>query len=319
VNDRERQLERFRPTLKERVHTILTALHTGDLTSEETIRHEMHTLKGETRMLGLDDQSELAHAVEEGLARLFGDHGDPDEGLRASLTEALHVLSASLDESPQHVEDLGRFAISLRASNNTPFATTVGEATIEPGLRDAPESIDRKHPDSQARWIQVEATAVERLCSRIAELSTAYAGLSARAARGSSTLVPIGRNGVPEVQDELAQCRTLLDECTEAAWALRLTPVEPTLRMLGHHAERLARDAGNGVTVTVDGAGVFLEMDVLAQLWESLLHLVQNAIAHGLTAPASGARGPLRFVVEHVKPPKYEQPGRHVAEPGCVV
>src|SRR5207253_3777234 len=81
----------------------------------------------------------------------------------------------------------------------------------------------------------------------------------------------------------------LLDDVSSAAWALRLVPIEPALQELVHHARDLARQLGKKLRVVVRGAGAQVERTVLDELAEPLLHLVRNAVDHGIER--AGERG----------------------------
>src|SRR6185295_18039718 len=64
------------------------------------------------------------------------------------------------------------------------------------------------------------------------------------------------------------------------------------LRELAEHARRLAEQLEKSVQLEIHATGVELERDVLDQLGEPLLHLIQNAIDHGLERPAERAPKP---------------------------
>jgi two-component system, chemotaxis family, sensor kinase CheA len=67
-----------------------------------------------------------------------------------------------------------------------------------------------------------------------------------------------------------------------AAWALRLAPVHPTLAELGEHALELARDHGKQLRVRIDDGGALVERRLLDEVHEPLLHIVRNAVDHGI-------------------------------------
>src|SRR5262249_15988888 len=133
---------------------------------------------------------------------------------------------------------------------------------------------------------------------RMTELSSAYSELQAHAVRvfGADAFAGHRERFLPLVE-ELERCKSSLDECTVNAWSLRLVAVEPTLVELGRHAASIARSTGKPLAVRIDAVGVQLESDVLDQLWDSLLHLVQNAVEHGVERPGERADKPERATV----------------------
>ena len=101
MNDsREKLLGRFRAILLTRVREVRTAL--SDVTAEgaeDKLKRELHTFKGEARMLGLIPQSEMAHALEERLPLVVGAGGAGAEAMLERMTVAIDVVARSLEES----------------------------------------------------------------------------------------------------------------------------------------------------------------------------------------------------------------------------
>jgi chemotaxis protein histidine kinase CheA/CheY-like chemotaxis protein len=150
----------------------------------------------------------------------------------------------------------------------------------------------------------VDAALIDLLCERVAELKAAFGQLETNADLLLDKQVQ--RDASAKLGDGFERCRSLLDEATATAWTLRLVPIEPMLEELARHARASAAKQQKMVEVQVAASGVQLERDVADQLWESLLHLVQNAVDHGLEAPDQRADKPpvarLRLSAESVGP-----------------
>ena len=82
---------------------------------------------------------------------------------------------------------------------------------------------------------------------------------------------------------------------TVRSW--RLAPVRPILERLAHHARRIADGRGKPVDVVVDTDSARVDVHATAELWNSLVHVVRNAIDHGVDDPADrvAAGKPARF------------------------
>jgi chemosensory pili system protein ChpA (sensor histidine kinase/response regulator) len=72
--------------------------------------------------------------------------------------------------------------------------------------------------------------------------------------------------------------RSLRSEVTRA----RMVPVGRLFARFPRQVREAARGAGKAVTLTVSGTAVEIDSAIIEQLADPLLHLVQNAIAHGL-------------------------------------
>jgi chemotaxis protein histidine kinase CheA len=278
TDPREALLARFRAGLVERVRATQRLVDAFQATSDpESLRQalgELHTLKGESRMLGLSELSELAHALETELGTTQ----------RCSLALGAFdaMLSALMDTGPSD----GLQTALRRLQPGTSLAPSVlpPDAAAEAAPRSVPEGSRAKERKRNGRYVQVDAAQIDLLCERVAELTAAFGKLETHAGTiwGKDT-----RRSAAGAQlgDGFERCRSLLDEATSTAWTLRLVPIEPMLEELARSARVAADHQHKLVELDVAAGGVQLERDVADQLWDSLLHLVQNAIDHGIEAP----------------------------------
>jgi two-component system chemotaxis sensor kinase CheA len=86
--------------------------------------------------------------------------------------------------------------------------------------------------------------------------------------------------------DELDQLARVVRELRRHALDIRITPVRRVLERLPRVAQDLARELGKRVRVEIHGDEVEVDRAVLDHLDDSLLHLVRNAIDHGLETEA---------------------------------
>lgn len=273
---REALLARFRAGLIQRVRTTQRLVEAFQTTRDpESLRHglgELHTLKGESRMLGLAELAELAHALETelGTAQRFSlalgafdamvqhlNAAEGDTGVRA----ALRRLQTGAETSPSSV---------------APGAPV--DVTAEP--RVATDEIGNGEQRRSKRLMQVDASLIDALCEGVAELSTAFGQLETSADEALER--QLGRGDNDELTDGFERCRSLLDEASATAWTLRLMPIEPMLAELTRHARQAAERQGKLLETHAVAGGVQLERDVAEQLWDALLHLVQNSVDHGI-------------------------------------
>lgn len=76
------------------------------------------------------------------------------------------------------------------------------------------------------------------------------------------------------------------------ARALRRLPMNSICRTMPHLAEQAANLIGKQVRVQIDGGDVPIEAEIAIEMRAILVHLVRNAVAHGIEAPATRrARG----------------------------
>lgn len=86
------------------------------------------------------------------------------------------------------------------------------------------------------------------------------------------------RNLAADHHELNAQLQALLDEVKRA----RLAPVRPLLEELEMAARRIARQLNKRVRITVEGTELELDRSIMEALKDPLIHLVRNALDHGL-------------------------------------
>jgi two-component system chemotaxis sensor kinase CheA len=246
-----------------------------------------HTLKGASRVVKLGEIAERAHAIE-GILAPYRATPSP---LAAAHAERLLAL---LDEIGSRVAAIDVAADDGKRPPAAP-AAVVAEAPFETVRVELEEMDDLLEAVSetavQVRGVQGETARLERsqqLADLLVEhLNPRRAGASAARAHGFAvelreSLARAGRSltaGIERAAGELVQVR-------EAANRLRLLPAESIFPQL----ERAARDAARATGRTFDfharGGSVRLDAHVLAALRDALLHVVRNAVAHGIELPA---------------------------------
>lgn len=360
-------LQRFRASAVARLRRMaqqLTAYARGESSDSPLleIARELHTLKGESRMLGLRAVSSIVHGAETMLeqAGALGSEQSrqPYEHLAQALDKTAHVLQddpGSNDayqvalEPAQNELRLAEEALASAASSpakmtpppsstslrpaqakaQLPSAASVPSSSasvipVSEGGSDRAKAEDAVQPpeasdsvaQKQDRWIQVKADRIDALCGTIAELSAGVRTLRTHARRivqsGARPIAQIyatqpNTQGSGEFASELpmttaprlssvdADARSLLEEferlqtqlegIESAAWALRLVQIEPSLHDLARHAKDLAQASQKRVRVIVQAGSVEIERPILDAVWQPLLHILRNAIDHGIEPP----------------------------------
>ncbi len=172
---------------------------------------------------------------------------DPSAGARMAL-----VVLTDLDPT-----DLGtRFEALGR----------VRRFTLEPVARPAPLADLRPTP---AHYVRVRADLLDALMQSAVELTLAQGSLAASVAD-------------PETARLAERCRRVLAAHHETLMELRLVPFETVAHRLTVGVQDLAKRLGKTVQFTIAGREVRLDRSVLDALVEPLLHVVRNALDHGV-------------------------------------
>lgn len=335
-SSREALQGRFRASLLKRIDDITSMLELLELMPNEPdakrqVLGELHTLKGEARMLGALALADLTHALEESIGgqealdfRAFdGALRAMDSALRQDVLEqsdttlrrAHRLLVGHPTSPPPAVANDVTSSSHPPASSRPPReASELGEPAMPPVPGAAEPSLDARQETAahrpvpagvdEQRWVSVEASTVDDLCDRVTALAEGLGRLQRQML--SELDKPRSELGRATIVDSFLEYRQLLEACVDVTWGLRLVRIAPMLARLEQHAKLLAQRAQLPLNVRVRASGVQLERDVVDLVWDSLVHLVRNAIAHGIEAPEErGGKprvGTLELIAESVGP-----------------
>ncbi|HLV65167.1 MAG TPA: ATP-binding protein [Polyangiaceae bacterium] len=130
---------------------------------------------------------------------------------------------------------------------------------------------------------------LEELAERWAVLSGQIAALGA----GRAAMIELTETEYEALVAEVLRLEARDDALLRRVLSLRHEPVETSFRRLGEQATTLARRLHKGeLRVEIDGGGVRLEPKLWSPFFSELVHLVRNAVDHGLEpAEARAALG----------------------------
>src|SRR2546428_7643788 len=116
----------------------------------------------------------------------------------------------------------------------------------------------------------------------IGELDTAWGRLNELASRW------VGQD--PAIDDFAIQVSRLSADLQSEIIHARMTPVWQVFDRFPRLVRDLARELGKQVTFRVEGKEIELDRAMLDELGDPLLHLLRNAVDHGIEAPAERRR-----------------------------
>lgn len=263
-------MEIFRDEARERLDRIvetLLALESGRAPADavDSLFRDTHTIKGAAGMVGMVEIGELAHAMEDVLAT-----ARETGSFRAELTQPLLHAADALRE---HVEGRGApvatFVDELSAGVPEP-----GPATTEPDPEPAAPSTTR----TARRSIRVPAEKIDTLLDLVGETVLHRRRLEHVLENGSGRAQSL-------VSDELDVGERLLDGLKDAAVGMRTLPLSSIVGSLPRAVRDLAIETGKEVELVIHGADTELDRVILEGLSDLLVHILRNAVAHGIELP----------------------------------
>jgi two-component system, chemotaxis family, sensor kinase CheA len=155
-------------------------------------------------------------------------------------------------------------------------------------------------PTEAARTVRVRTELLDDFLEMAGELLLATARLR-----------DIGRHfpehGRPVLEEGVDRLHALVKDLHGKVMGARMTPVAVVTDQLPRAARDLARKRGKDVEVTVTGAEIEIDRAILDAIAEPLLHVLRNAVDHGIEAPEARwsagkpRRGQLRISVRRTR------------------
>lgn len=244
----------------------------GDGELVATVFRVVHTLKGNAASLGYEALVRYSHALEDLLDRLRAGTVPITSGLVTILlrsTDALRDLLSRVDSGHEEATAAQQELLDWLARESS----RAGGAANLHGPAAGPGGVAafREH------WgLRV---AVDRL-DRMLDLTGEGAIARARLGRMVALLTP-----PTEVLEALQEVDRLAIDLQELVMKARLVPLRATLRPFVRTVRDLAAAVGKQARVTIAGEEVEVDTSVVEHVRDPLMHMVRNAVDHGLEPP----------------------------------
>lgn len=312
-------IQKFLSTAGERLtefgQLLSTLRHTDDVDGVvKRLARDLHTYKGESRLLGLDEIERITHAAE---GVLFSHHragqldNDSEQLLFESIDQIFVCVQARLEDQSPPLADVEALVQRLRAAAERPAAA---ETPSEP--RRAPEPSSGAGPEKRARGtLQLDLERLDTITDLVSNVSGAIARNRKLLNALNETMREL-RECLAEADDALAREEAIapregvdsvvldrvqrltdvlrefrehhvgleLDfgELSDAVRASRLQPLRTIFVSYAPFARTVARREGKEIEVALEGDDLGVDQQVLDRIAEPCLHLLRNAIVHGI-------------------------------------
>lgn len=281
----------------------------------EALQRDAHTLKGNAGIFGFDSIAHLAHAFEDALAAVkagIRNRQPVEKDSIGVLLKAVDAIRSGLPEArpgDQMSPAQQALAVELRTlgafgspapreapGNQKPRERSRGRRVTDK-LRDIgvplpPEADRRRSSEREAAGdesraarptLRIEVARVDSLVELASELSVS---------RGRIENLLSSASLSDNARDVLEEAAPLLGQLSDLAMRMRLVPLGPILASHRRTARDAAQTLGKEVVLQITGEEVEIDLALVDRVSEALLHLVRNAVAHGIEDPAARrARG----------------------------
>jgi len=250
----------------------------------------VHTVKGSCGFLDLPRLARLSHAAEDALAAVRSGDRQPDTalvnavlGVVDRIGELVEAIDAgvALDSA---ADDLLVAALSPDAGVREPEAPAA-PAPVEP----APQPQGGR---AAARSVRLGVELLDRMMSGMSDMVLARNELARRLREGAPD---------PRAEAALERLSVTVAEMRDTVTRTRMQKIDALFSALPRMVRDTAAQLAKQVTLVVEGSDVELDREMIEVMRDPLVHIIRNAIDHGVEAPrvrrAAGKREAGRVTV----------------------
>lgn len=255
------------------------------------LKGTLHTIKGNSAMMGLTGLQTLAHRLEDLWGVLADEPASRDAGaalfvrgtgLLADLVRATASGPPPEEAATDYLEEVGAFLVSDRGAREA-----AREERRSPDRRTA----DRRNPtasgeigaDGAVATIRVDSRRLDALLESFGEAMIAHAGLGE-----AMRQLNVRRRSTAEMA-QLERAMLGLDRTLKrlegALMETRLLPIATVFSRFTRLVRDVAHSEGKQVRLEVAGGETRLDKTVIDRVGEPLVHLITNAVIHGIERP----------------------------------
>ena len=254
--------------------------HSGGTELLDDIFRVAHTLKGNATSLEFDDLKGFAHAIEDLLEILREQKSDIEADvislLLKSVDELRSLVAATIAGSPR----LSPKQQQLKKQIADEVAAR-SQRVVEPSSQDersASPSGAGPRPASASRTLRIDVDKLDRMLNLTGEIVIAQGRLRRMIEKLE---VSSGR----EILVLQSETERLFRDLQDEVMRVRLVPIGSMLRQTMRAVRDLANSHSKLARVEIAGGDVEVDTSVVEHLKDGLLHMIRNAVDHGIETP----------------------------------
>ncbi|HEU5414020.1 MAG TPA: chemotaxis protein CheA [Candidatus Angelobacter sp.] len=251
----------------------------------QAIFRVVHTTKGNSAILDLQALLSFTHSLEDFLDAIRGHRLAVTREITTVLLTSVDVIremvlaaGAGKDEASPRSDEVLR-SISLHLQTLDAVTENSGKLFHSPAASSEGVPVPASVVAGEAaRTLRVDVSKLDRLLDLTGEITIA---------RGRLTQLLENKEHIDigELREAQRFADSLHTELQETILKARMVPVGPLLRQYARTVRDLARTHGKLAQLHVEGEDVEVDTSVVEHLKDPVLHMIRNAIDHGIEAP----------------------------------
>ena len=245
----------------------------GSLKTIDDIFRGFHSIKGMSASMGYEAIAQVAHTLEDILGGYRGDKRVPHRKATAIFfkgVDCLKTMVREVSEERESTVDAEGFVSVVKGEHDAIIAAGREKVEEEEEEEETPQVTPQKL--DLPKSIKVEGSLFDDLLVVVGELLSIRSGLL-EYSTGSTEM---------EVKESIHGLGKNLERLYTMVLAARMLPVEDLTYNLPRMVRDLSRGANKEVELFISGKEIRLDKMVLEKMGDPLIHLIRNAIDHGI-------------------------------------
>ena len=265
-----------------------------------TIFRVAHSIKGNATSLQLTDLAGFAHVVEDLLDVFREQQALPSADLISLLLKAVDELRAMVSTAQAGPRELTKGQQKIRkeiAQEVEKRSKRVVSARGSAGESSSAAKVDTL-PGAGHRTLRADVDKLDHMLNLTGEIVIAHGRLR-------QMIEQLGSEQGRAILEMHREAERLYMDLQSEVMSIRMVPVGPLFRQFVRSVRDLAKSHGKLARLEVVGGDTEVDTTVIEHLKDPLLHLVRNAVDHGLESPAvrekqgKNACGLIRLTAAH--------------------
>ncbi|MGZ3197091.1 MAG: chemotaxis protein CheA, partial [Croceibacterium sp.] len=231
----------------------------------------VHTVKGNCGFFEFPRLEALSHAAEDALADVRAGRRQADQGL-------VSAVLAVIDRIAEIVATIGD-GREQPDSDDAPLIAALDGSTDDGAAPPATAASTpaQRRQSATPRTIRLPVDLLDRVMSGVSDMAVARNDLARRLAQHD------GETGLEAPFNRLS---AILADLREAITRIRMQRIETLFSGFPRMVRDLSHELGKQVMVEIESGDVEIDREMIEVVRDPLVHLIRNAVDHGIETPA---------------------------------
>lgn len=258
-----------------------------------SVRKDLHTVKGNAGMMGLTPIQDAAHAIEDLCLFLVERPEARDQNAADLLVDGGSLLVDMMHNADKgEIDPRAGVELARRVARLVEQAGDVGESRHRGELSEADRTVTRALDASRFSAdtsVRVDLSRLDQLVEISGDLLVRFASM-VDDLRRMETEIESASASLETVLSSADLVYRSLEDLQSRLLETRLVPISGLFARFPRLVRDLSRDLGKKIRLTTKGEETRIDKGIIDGISESLIHLVRNAIDHGLEVPEERTR-----------------------------